>query len=292
MTSDGLLEGGGRRFRWVSSWGSATPGVELGEVSGVAITDSDLAVVVHRRAPHVLIYDLDGKLLQAWTHEYLADPHGVSMTPQGQVSIVDRQNHVVLEFSLEGELLFEIGHRGEASDTGCDEDGGEVPRPGGPFNRPTKSVSSTRGRRYVSDGYRNSRVHRFSADGQLEASWGEYGSAEPGQLRLPHSVLVDESENVYVCDRENNRIVQFDQGGAVRSEWSGLHRPTDLARGADGIFYVSELSARISFRNSTGEPVGQLPAPPSAHGLAVDQSGSLYIAQVRGRRISKYVREG
>ena len=39
---------------------------------------------------------------------------------------------------------------------------------------------------FVSDGYGNARVHRFSADGELKASWGEPGSG-PGKFDLPHS---------------------------------------------------------------------------------------------------------
>ena len=43
---------------------------------------------------------------------------------------------------------------------------------------------------YVTDGYRNARVHRFTRDGRLVTSWGTPGKA-PGEFHLPHSIAFD-----------------------------------------------------------------------------------------------------
>src|SRR5215831_8350369 len=47
-----------------------------------------------------------------------------------------------------------------------------VPRSAGPFNYPSEMVADPAGDLYVSDGYRNARVHRFAPDGHLKRSWG------------------------------------------------------------------------------------------------------------------------
>ena len=130
----------------------------------------------------------------------------------------------------------------------------------GPFNYPTQLVPAPSGDLYVSDGYRNARVHRFSPDGRLLASWGEPGKEGPSQFHLPHSVLVDEDGLVYVCDRENNRIQVFTGEGRFITMWTDLRRPLDISSNADGILHVSEggvdgLSPRVSLLTKQGQVV-------------------------------------
>ena len=78
-------------------------------------------------------------------------------------------------------------------------------RHGEPFNSPTGIAIGSSGKIYVSDGYGNRRIHRFSAEGELEMNWGVPGDG-PGEFALVHNVGVDENGRVYGCDRENNRI--------------------------------------------------------------------------------------
>ena len=80
---------------------------------------------------------------------------------------------------------------------------------------------------FVSDGYGNARVHRFSADGTLERSWGEPGNG-PGEFNLPHGIGVDSAGTVYVADRENSRIQLFTSVGEYVTEWDFCNRPTDI----------------------------------------------------------------
>ena len=86
--------------------------------------------------------------------------------------------------------------------------------PGKPFNKPTDLARAPNGELYISDGYGNSSVHRFTADGTLIQSWGEPGTG-PGQFNLPHGVWVD-GDRVYVADRQNNRVQIFTQGRRLR----------------------------------------------------------------------------
>ena len=144
------------------------------------------------------------------------------------IYLADRGAHMALELTLAGEVLLELGNRGQPSDTGCTEDEGEVLRSAGPFNRPTRMSPSPGGDLYVSDGYRNSRVHRFSAEGRLIASWGEPGNHVPGEFHSPHSLWIDKDGLIYVCDRRNNRIQIFEATGDFLTQWTDLQLPTDL----------------------------------------------------------------
>jgi hypothetical protein len=43
---------------------------------------------------------------------------------------------------------------------------------------------------YISDGYGNARIHKFTVDGKLLGSWGEPGT-DPGQFNIPHNICCD-----------------------------------------------------------------------------------------------------
>jgi DNA-binding beta-propeller fold protein YncE len=78
---------------------------------------------------------------------------------------------------------------------------------------------------YVTDGYRNARVHRFTRDGRLVKSWGEPGHG-PGQFHLPHTVAFDDDGKLYVGDRSNKRIQILTPEGGYLGGWTGMCGPT------------------------------------------------------------------
>jgi len=189
--------------------------------------------------------------------------------------------------------------------------GEPAPRQSGrPFNQPTKVAFDPKtGDFYISDGYGNARVHKYSADGQHLFSWGEYGS-EPGQFNLVHSVATDDEGRVYVADRESHRVQIFDDQGHFLDQWNNLHRPCGLHIEGQ-LAYIGQLlthlavnedypniGACVSVHDLTGsclarlgdahpgEKPGQFTAP---HGLAVDSRGDIYVGEVSwsayGRRL-------
>ena len=169
---------------------------------------------------------------------------------------------------------------------------------GKPFNRPTNTVlSPDLDYLYVTDGYGNPKVHKFTVDGKWVESWGESGSG-PGEFNLPHAICCDADGWLYVADRENHRIQVFDLNGRYETQINNLHRPGGLclAGGASPIFYVGELGPYYSFnrhapnlgprisimtpdgtllgRLAGDPPVGNLPGQfMSTHSVAVDSTG-------------------
>ena len=274
-------------YEVIEGWGNLPAGMTFGPVSSVAVDSQDRVFAFQRKDPAVVILDKDGNYVDSWGSGFKF-PHGIFIGPDDLVYLTDRDDHVAQVYTSDGKLIRELGNKGQPSDTGCTSDGGRVLQAAGPFNKPTEIVPSPSGDLYVSDGYRNSRVHRFSSEGELKLSWGEPGKLEKEELHLPHSVYADWQEVVYVCDRENSRVQSFTRDGIFLNSWSDVIRPTDLYMDAKDIAYVSELAPRISVFDKEGNLLARWDSP-SGHGISGDSTGNLYLAEVAGQRITKYL---
>jgi DNA-binding beta-propeller fold protein YncE len=281
-------------YQLIENWAKLPADQTFGNTSAVATDSQDRVYVFQRKEPPVLVFDRDGNYLNCWGIGAFANPHGIYIE-NDIVYLTDREDSVCLVYTLDGKPMQVLGKRGQHSDTGCEKPGELVPRAAGPFNYPTEMVPSPSGDLYVSDGYRNARVHRFTADGHLRSSWGQPGKTAPNHFHLPHSLVVDKEGTVYLCDRENNRIQVFSADGQFLAMWSNLRRPLDISMDRDGIFYISEggvngLSPRVTLMNKDGDVVAQWDSL-SAHGSWVDSRGDIYMALGAKMRIDKYVRQ-
>ncbi len=283
-------------YELIQDWPKLPEGESLGIVSAVATDSQDRVYVFQRQDPPVMIFDPEGNYLSCWGIGAITDPHGITISDD-IVYITDRSDQVAVKFTLDGKPLQVIGNRGVHSDTGCERPGDLVPRAAGPFNYPTEMVPSPSGDLYISDGYRNSRVHRFTKDGQLIGSWGQPGKTEPGHFHLPHSVLVDPDGKVYVCDRANRRVQIFSPDGEYITSWTeGMGGPDDISRDQDGVFYVAEQevdggSPYVSLWQADGTLITRWEIR-HAHGLWVDSKGDIYLGLTTNHSVDKYVRQG
>ena len=162
---------------------------------------------------------------------------------------------------------------------------------GEPFHRCTHTALSPKGEIYVSDGYGNARVHKYSPDGKLLMSWGEPGT-DPGQFNIVHNIVTDADGWVYVADRENHRVQVFDGNGKYETQWNNLHRPCGLycrqaARAANS---SSASSARAC--RSTGSSRTSVRASPSStsQGKRIARLGGTGRAGHRGRQVHRAAR--
>jgi len=268
-------------------------GESFAVVSTVTTDSQDNLYVFQRKDPPVVVFDRDGNYLNAWGHCAFNSPHGMSISDD-VVYLTDRDDSVAVAYTLEGRPLMVLGERGVHSDTGCENPGDLVPRAAGPFNYPTEIVKGPSGSIYVADGYRNSRIHKFTAGGDLVKSWGTPGSSEPGEFHLPHSLMVDSDEKVYVCDRTNRRVQIFDSDGEFITQWTGMGGPNDIVQGADGLFYICEQEADgnppyVTIRDGDGEVLARWGIR-HAHGLWVDSRGDIYLGLTTSHSVDKYVR--
>ncbi len=302
-----MAETGARRYAVVDGWEQLPPGYVHRDVAGVAVDGEDRVFLICRGDHPIIAYDQKGNFLGSWGEGlFTYRTHGITVAPDGTLFCTDDGNHTIRRFTPEGKLLMTLGSMNTPSDTGYDgKDYMTITRPAGPFNRPTNIAVGPRGHLYVSDGYGNCRVHRFSPGGTLERSWGEPGTG-PGQFYLPHGIAVAADGRVFVCDRESDRIQIFSPDGEYLSEWTDTQRPTHLVFDAEGRAYVSELwwhsgdisrrhgptrearPARLSVYDRDGRVLARWGTPDATapgsfaapHGLAVDSRGDIYVSEV------------
>ena len=289
---------GARVYEQVEDWEKLPEGWVLGQTA--IVTDSQDRVYLFNRSDHPLIVlDRDGKFLNSWGEGDLPDAHGMFIDADDNLYMPVKNSHVVLKYSPDGNLLMTMGDWDKPSDTGWT---GNVNDPAkqaaGPFNRPSDIALDASGDLYISDGYGNSRVHKFTSAGNLLFSWGEPGKTGQGEFHVPHGVWVHTDGRVFVADRENNRIQIFDAEGKYLDEWGGLARPCDIYIDEDEILYVPELDGFMSILSIEGDIIASWGSPldagwgNGAHAVWMDSHGDLYVNQnVEGHRLVKYIRQ-
>ena len=281
-------------FRVLEGWGRLPEGWRYVEAAGVAVDSRDNVYVFNRGEHPLIVFDREGNFLRSWGEGLVGRAHSITIGPDGEVWLTDDGNHTIRKFTPEGRLLLTIG----------DPDKPATLQSGKPFNRPTHvALSPLTGDLFISDGYGNSRVHKYDPKGRHLFSWGEPGT-DPGCFNLPHNIATDAEGLVYVADRENHRVQVFDAEGRYLAQLNNLHRPCGLLidRREGGTIYVGELGSDLAVNQSVpnlggrvsilslkgdllgrvgdrfrGEKPGQFVAP---HGVVTDSRGDLYVAEV------------
>ena len=298
-------------YELVSKWPQLLSGYTLGQPTGIGVDSNEHIFVFHRAGrkwttpfPDSLIakntiLELEnetGKILNSWGANFFIMPHGLTVDHNNHIWVTDVGLHQIFKFSHDGKLLMELG----------------VPKISGNdslhFNLPTDVAVAADGSFYVSDGYGNSRVVKFSSSGKYLFEWGTPGKGQ-GEFDTPHGITLDESGNVFVADRENNRIQVFDSQGAFIKElknnesvaqlpsvtmdrgqnlfaidYDNTKNPDSLVKGSTIIKYEKAESILFHF-GATGE---KKRTPSWFHDISVDRQGNLYVGDIIGNKILKY----
>ena len=135
------------------------------------------------------------------------------------------------------------------------DDGFELPRPYNDDRKysPTAVAVDRDGNVWVADGYGQSLVHRYTADGVLDLTLDGFAT--------PHCVTVVD-DAVLVCDRANGRIQEHDVDGTFRRTLAQgvVVTPTDLVAADDALVLTDFTAARVTVLTRDGALVEHLGA--------------------------------
>jgi peptidylamidoglycolate lyase len=297
-----------RGYRVVHGWPVLPENTMLDEVSAVAVDSRGDVFVLTRggrkwpdsgdldptliAAPTIHVFDgRTGALKKELGRDLFALPHSITVDDEDNVWVADVALHQVLKLSATGQKRLEVGERGVPGEDRAH------------FNRPSDVAVDKDGSFYVSDGYGNSRIVKFSSAGKYLLSWGTRGK-EPGQLDLPHSLALDPGGRVYVVDRTNNRIQVFDPLGKYVTQWTSKQfaNPQAVRVSSKGKVYVMNAGtdalpdrAGVAIFRADGSFVerfgrfgnydGQFV---DGHWLALSRDGDVYVADFAGKRVQKF----
>jgi sugar lactone lactonase YvrE len=246
-------------------------GQELGMVSWLA-RDPKTGVtwLIQRgdKADPVIAVDKEGRILHSFGKGLFTIPHAIRLDLEGNVWTVDAASSTVIKFSPQGEKLLQIDAGGQQAE-------------GRAFRGTTDITFAPKGRIFISDGYSNARILEYTADGKKVHEWGSTGTG-PGQFHLPHSIVVDENNILYVADRENGRIEKFDLEGKFLGEIPNLGRIYSLKLGANGTLWAGMQQLNeptgspgwvVKLDRKTGKVLGYVPVTEKAGLHSVEDAG-------------------
>lgn len=307
-----------RPYRTTRDWGELPASIpKWPAVTAVEVGSDGTVFVVERCAgnscegrsePPILKYDARGRLLKAWGEGLFNFPHGAALDPQGNLWVTDARGgngkgHRLIKFDPDGRILMTLGRAGVSGG------GAEL------FDQPTAIVVAPNGDLFVTDSHRNGRNNRvvyLTGDGRFVREWGTKGSG-PGEMSEPHTIAMDSRGRLFVGDRENNRILIFDQAGRLLDQWRQFGRPSGIFITKDDTIYVADSesgpdtgahelpgilkgirigSARDGTVTAFIEDLESTRGDHSgAEGVGVDTEGNVYGAVVRRQMLERHVRK-
>jgi sugar lactone lactonase YvrE len=194
-------------------------------------------------------------------------PHGVAVDASGTVYVADSGNSTIRKINPGGVVTTWAG---SAGNPGSDNGTGSAAR----FNTPTGVAVDASRNVYVADTY-NDTIRKITPDrvvttlaGLVGHSGSADGTGSATRFHHPQGVAVDASGTVYVADTRNDTIRKITPGGAVTT--------------------LAGLAGHSGSADGTGSATRFL--YPS--GVAVDASGTVYVADCGNHAIRKITPDG
>src|SRR5262249_45098440 len=244
----------------MAKWAQLPGGLLGGETPSVADAGKGNVIVLGRQAPYFPGFTSDGKFVKGWGDDGLFNQaHSVHFDSEGFIWATDPNDHVVHKFSPDGKLLMTLGKKGVAGDNSSHDT----------FNRPNAVTVAPNGDVLVSDGYVNSRIVQFSKEGKFIRIIGGTKGNGPGQLQLPHGIVIDSKGRLLVADSDNKRIAVFDKDGKFVENWAAPCRG-NLVIMKDDTLYASDVNAGAVTILKEGKILDVIHVEGRPHGLSVD----------------------
>jgi len=300
------------RYKLEQNWPQLPADYVLGNPTGIGI-DSHQNIIVFQRAerqwpiigampvtliPSKTVIVLDrktGNIINSWGDNLFIMPHGLTVDKDDNIWVTDVGLQQVFKFDYDGKLLMKLGEERIAGNDAAH------------FNMPTDVAVANDGSFYVSDGYGNSRIVKFSANGKYISQWGSRGNKEE-QFNIPHAVCLDDKGNVYVADRENKRIEVFDSNGKFLKQLTNKNFGRICSITYDSIdkdvFAVDDKTSFFNLRHNGSDIIildsagniitnfgrtGLYDGPKCwYHDIAVDNEQNIYVEDILGNHLQKF----
>ncbi|HEY6507992.1 MAG TPA: SMP-30/gluconolactonase/LRE family protein [Vicinamibacterales bacterium] len=264
------------RYTVSPTWAQLPPTMPWGaSTSSVAVDGQGRVIALVRAVPYFRMFNADGSFVRAWGDAGLFHlAHSVHVAPDGAIWATDPDDHLVHKFGPDGKVVLTIGKKGVGgNDASTDA-----------FNQPNSVGFGPNGDVFVSDGYVNSRVVQFTAEGRLVRIFGGKKGAGPGELNTPHGVAIDPQGRVVVADSGNKRLAIFGPDGAFLKNIAAPSRG-GVAASPDGTLYVSDVNAGAVTVLKGDQIVDVIKVDGRPHGLAVDvRTGDVYTSSTLADR--------
>jgi len=201
----------------------------------------------------------------AATNAKLNAPYGVAVDALGNIYIADASNCRIREVPPNGIITTVAG----TNTSGFSGDGGSATN--AMLKNPWSVAVDASGDLFIADTL-NNRIREVAPNGIISTVAGtngagfsgDGGSATNAQLKSPYDAAVGASGNLFIADTSNNRIREVAPNGVITT-MTGTNASGFAGDG--GSATIAKLS--------------------SPHGLAVDASGNLFIADTSNNRIRK-----
>jgi DNA-binding beta-propeller fold protein YncE len=264
-----------------------------GAAAAVAFDSKGHLWVLTRGNPSLFEFDGNGKFIRSFGQGLFTRSHGLRIDKDGNIWATDVGAHTVMKLDPQGNVLMTLGTKGQR---------GEWNTSTQLFNEPNDIAIAANGDIFVAQGHTpgangDPRVLKFDKNGKFIKSWGGKGK-EPGKFDVAHGLAFDAKGQLWVTDRENQRVQIFDTDGKFIREVKFAGLPCSLDIGSQNIYMVNGFAGQLlkldldgKVLAATGKPGKGVGEFGEAHVLAVSPKGDVYVADSVNAAVQKFVKK-
>ena len=269
-------------------------GVTMGPPASVAFDSKGHLWVLNRGPQPVMEFDENSKFVRSLGEGLFTRTHGLRLDGDGNIWVTDVGAHIVVKLSPQGQTLLTLGAKGQAGEWNEAEQSRRLMEPNDLAFGRNGDIFVVQGH---TPGRGDPRVLKFDKNGNFIKSWGGHG-AEPGKFDVAHGIAIDSKGQLWVADRENERIQVFDQDGAFVREMKYAGLPCALEIGDRYIYMVNGFAGQLLRLDlngmvvaAVGKPGKELGEFGEAHFVAVSPKGEIFVADTVKPALHKFVKK-
>ncbi|HTX34442.1 MAG TPA: NHL repeat-containing protein, partial [Bryobacteraceae bacterium] len=248
-------------------------------------------------------------------------PMAIAVDAADHVYIADNNNQRIRKVSSTG-IITTFAGGGAALDGTY-----EIPAVSGSIFEPQGLAFDSAGDLYIVESAASCLIDKVTPDGTIHhvagvgcGFSGDGGPAANAQLLFPQGIAVDSQGNLYIADRNNNRVRKIDANGTISTfagngqvGYSGdgglatsasLSLPASVAIDAGGNVYIADqyndairkvnragIITTVAGNGTSGFSGDGGPATSASldlpYGVAIDPAGNIYVSEQNNRRVRR-----